>query len=176
MQDALLIRLRSILMLPKTEMIDPNTPLVQLGANSIMAVDIRAWFLKELDVDIPVLKILGPDETVARMVAYSVTKLSLDIDSTKNGDGKEQNTTIPESITHFQANVEVPQVHAPSSGSENTRTLEESSMGLAFITYHPGHASPVLHRACRCGTRAAARERRKRISSSKHCQLLLGTN
>ncbi|RYP33861.1 hypothetical protein DL767_004591 [Monosporascus sp. MG133] len=42
-----------------SENIDKGAPLVTLGIDSLVAVEIRSWFLKELAVDVPVLKILG---------------------------------------------------------------------------------------------------------------------
>ncbi|KAI0973103.1 hypothetical protein F4678DRAFT_478311 [Xylaria arbuscula] len=36
-----------------------NTDLVTLGIDSLMASDVRTWFLKTLDADVPVLQILG---------------------------------------------------------------------------------------------------------------------
>ncbi|RYP65136.1 hypothetical protein DL769_006415 [Monosporascus sp. CRB-8-3] len=42
-----------------SENIDKGAPLVTLGIDSLVAVEIRSWFLKELGVDVPVLKILG---------------------------------------------------------------------------------------------------------------------
>ncbi|RYP19251.1 hypothetical protein DL765_003452 [Monosporascus sp. GIB2] len=42
-----------------SEKIDKTVPLVTLGINSLVAVEIRSRFLKELAVDVPILKILG---------------------------------------------------------------------------------------------------------------------
>jgi hybrid polyketide synthase/nonribosomal peptide synthetase ACE1 len=39
--------------------IDRDAPLNELGIDSLVAVEVRAWFLKNLKVDIPVLKIIG---------------------------------------------------------------------------------------------------------------------
>jgi hypothetical protein len=36
-----------------------DTDLVGIGIDSLMASDLRSWFLSELEVDVPVLKILG---------------------------------------------------------------------------------------------------------------------
>jgi hybrid polyketide synthase/nonribosomal peptide synthetase ACE1 len=41
------------------EVVNEKVSLIEQGIDSLMAVEIRAWFLKELDVDIPVLKVLG---------------------------------------------------------------------------------------------------------------------
>ena len=37
---------------------DHNVPLVEFGIDSLVAVEVRSWFMKELRTDIPVLKIL----------------------------------------------------------------------------------------------------------------------
>ncbi|KIL88416.1 polyketide synthase [Fusarium avenaceum] len=39
--------------------IEPTTPLIELGIDSLVAVEVRLWFLKWLQVDIPVLRIVG---------------------------------------------------------------------------------------------------------------------
>jgi len=44
------------------------------GIDSLVAVEIRAWFQKEMEVDVPVLKILG-GATVADLVAFAFEKL-----------------------------------------------------------------------------------------------------
>jgi aspyridone synthetase (hybrid polyketide synthase/nonribosomal peptide synthetase) len=46
--------------------INCNMPLLDLGMDSLLAVEIRTWFLKEVHVDIPVLKLLSGD-TVAEI-------------------------------------------------------------------------------------------------------------
>ncbi|KAJ2905390.1 hypothetical protein MKZ38_005488 [Zalerion maritima] len=39
--------------------IDPGQSLMRLGVDSLIAVEVRSWFVKELDIDLPVLKVLG---------------------------------------------------------------------------------------------------------------------
>jgi hypothetical protein len=39
--------------------IDKDKPIVDLGVDSLVAVGIRSWFLREIEKDMPVLKILG---------------------------------------------------------------------------------------------------------------------
>ncbi|KAF8849221.1 putative PKS-NRPS protein [Acephala macrosclerotiorum] len=41
------------------ENIDISLPLLALGVDSLMAMEIRSWFLGQIDVDMPVLKVLG---------------------------------------------------------------------------------------------------------------------
>jgi hybrid polyketide synthase/nonribosomal peptide synthetase ACE1 len=48
--------------------------LIELGMDSLIAVEIRTWFLQELEVDMPILKILG-GASVADLVNHSIPKL-----------------------------------------------------------------------------------------------------
>ena len=46
---------------------------IVLGIDSLVAVEIRSWFLKELSVDVPVLKIIGGD-SIAELCTEAVSK------------------------------------------------------------------------------------------------------
>ncbi|KAF3759881.1 hypothetical protein M406DRAFT_269792 [Cryphonectria parasitica EP155] len=52
-------KLRVILQILDEEALDPSVPVVELGIDSLVAVEVRSWFLKELKVDVPVLKVVG---------------------------------------------------------------------------------------------------------------------
>ncbi|TQV94383.1 hybrid NRPS/PKS enzyme [Cordyceps javanica] len=58
-QDSFVSKLKRILQISEEDPIDFETGLVDLGLDSLIAVEVRAWFMKQIDVDIPVLKILG---------------------------------------------------------------------------------------------------------------------
>lgn len=135
-QDAFLARLRSILMMTNTEIIDPQRPLVELGADSIMAVDIRAWFLKELEVDIPVLKILGPGETVTDLVEESVSKLSLKLGLKATTEREWKITAVPRSDAHSRPNDDSI-TNSSTSESEKTASSERSSTSSPDLTTAP---------------------------------------
>jgi len=51
-------KLELILQIPGDN-IDKESALMNLGIDSLVAVEIRSWFLKELNVDMPVLKVLS---------------------------------------------------------------------------------------------------------------------
>jgi hybrid polyketide synthase/nonribosomal peptide synthetase ACE1 len=59
MVDAFIANLKSSLNLSSDDSVDYNTPLIELGLDSLVAVGIRTWFLQEIKVDMPVMKILG---------------------------------------------------------------------------------------------------------------------
>ena len=56
--DCLAAKLRVMLQLGDQD-IDCDAPLIDLGIDSLVSVEVRSWFLKQINVDIPVLKIAG---------------------------------------------------------------------------------------------------------------------
>ncbi|KAK8879233.1 hybrid NRPS/PKS enzyme [Apiospora arundinis] len=63
---------------PDEQGITPDTAIVQLGVDSLLAVDMRSWFTKELDLDMPVLKILG-GATVYDLIEDAMGRLSREL-------------------------------------------------------------------------------------------------
>lgn len=84
--DTLYTRLK---MDPEERGITPDTAIVELGVDSLLAVNMRAWFTKELDLDMPVLKILG-GATVRDLVEDAFKRLSPALVPKLNG-GKDGN-------------------------------------------------------------------------------------
>lgn len=85
------------------EVISEKVTLVEQGVDSLMAVEVRSWFIKELDVDIPVLKILG-GMSVPDLVDESLDLLSpsiLDVTSLEAGNAQpaKPTTVIPQTPT-----------------------------------------------------------------------------
>lgn len=62
-------------MRPEDNAISPSTSLIELGIDSLVAVDMRFWFTRELDLDLPVLKLLG-GATVEDMVEDASIRLA----------------------------------------------------------------------------------------------------
>ncbi|KAF4454157.1 putative polyketide synthase [Fusarium austroafricanum] len=86
-KDSFIVRLRRVLAVGPEEPINEKVTLVEQGVDSLMAVEVRSWFIKELDVDIPVLKILG-GMSVPDLVEESLELLSdsiLDVASLEAG-------------------------------------------------------------------------------------------
>ncbi|CAG8085918.1 unnamed protein product [Penicillium olsonii] len=58
-RDAFIGYLKRILRRAVDEIIEDSMTLVEQGVDSLVAVDIRAWFLKELEADVPTLKVMS---------------------------------------------------------------------------------------------------------------------
>lgn len=79
LREAFVDWFKRILIIPEGESMDEKLTFVEQGVDSIMAVEVRTWFLQELDVDLPVLKILGAGSTVESLLAEVMNKIPADI-------------------------------------------------------------------------------------------------
>ncbi|KAL4936458.1 hypothetical protein BDV06DRAFT_233408 [Aspergillus oleicola] len=113
LEESFLSKLGRILQVP-SDAIDNSIPLVNLGVDSLMAVEVRTWFIKEVDVDISVLKVLGgaclrkEQETTGSQKAESVStddqKPTIATpESTTQASGDEEETSSADETTpsHF---------------------------------------------------------------------------
>ena len=62
-QEDFILKLKRILQ-TAAENIEVSVPLLALGVDSLMAMEIRSWFMSDVDVDMPVLKVLGGSTVV----------------------------------------------------------------------------------------------------------------
>lgn len=96
-----------------------------LGIDSLVAVEVRSWFLKELEVDMPVLKILG-GATIADLVTFAQEKLPADMTP---GMGVIPNvppvSSEPESQTGSAITAPIETSHEPIGS--NTTTFKSGS-------------------------------------------------
>ncbi|KAJ5429252.1 hypothetical protein N7491_006268, partial [Penicillium cf. griseofulvum] len=77
-KDSFLVNLRKVLQISAEDDINLLTPLVERGLDSLVAVMVRSWFLKEIEVDIPVLKILG-GSSISDLLQLAVSKIPASI-------------------------------------------------------------------------------------------------
>ncbi|KAI1808969.1 beta-ketoacyl synthase domain-containing protein [Daldinia bambusicola] len=120
-----------------SDKISGDTPLVSLGIDSLVAVEIRSWFLKELLVDIPVLSILGGATVTdlcfeARSKTQEPSSLPSDKEETDNGAGSslsEGDTSPPSTRPSLTASPPVfgkmPGAEALSLASSETSVNED---------------------------------------------------
>ncbi|KAJ5116056.1 Nonribosomal peptide synthetase [Penicillium angulare] len=78
-------RLAAILQMSVDSVVQ-DTPLVDVGIDSLIAVEVRSWFLKEVNVDVPVLKVIG-GSSIRDICRDVLGKLSLTFETSESQDG-----------------------------------------------------------------------------------------
>jgi hybrid polyketide synthase/nonribosomal peptide synthetase ACE1 len=73
-RDAFMAHLKRMLRMTEDQKFDESVALVEQGVDSLVAVDIRAWFLKELEADVPTLKVMGGG-SVSVLVKTALAKM-----------------------------------------------------------------------------------------------------
>ncbi|RYP13804.1 hypothetical protein DL767_010583 [Monosporascus sp. MG133] len=114
-------KLGAILQLPVESVKDnAQRPIIDLGIDSLVAVEIRTWFLKELGAEVPVVKILGGDTPV--QVCMTATKKVL-------ARSRKTHDAVAEVPTPTPA-----PVPAPTHGESHERKTETTSTSAAAST------------------------------------------
>ncbi|KAH1511374.1 hypothetical protein KXX18_000355, partial [Aspergillus fumigatus] len=95
---------------------DDNIPLVVLGVDSLVAVEARSWFTKQLNIDISVLRILGGacvldlvGDVLARLGPELLPKVRASVDEEQRGlvankaslDEKEEEASVAQLSSSF---------------------------------------------------------------------------
>ncbi|KAG5765090.1 hypothetical protein H9Q72_006842 [Fusarium xylarioides] len=99
--DAFTLKLKKMLRIPAETDVPESLALVDQGVDSLVAVDVRSWFLKELDTDMPVLKILGGNSILdlARDALERIPKALLDLDRDDDEAGNEAQPLSDKKLT-----------------------------------------------------------------------------
>lgn len=124
--DSFVAKLRATLQLSDQE-IDHNLPLVELGIDSLVAVEVRSWFLKELKVDMPVLKLLG-GAPLADICDQALAKVPEHLPSTKK---ESTNPTVTQSKSEPQSTDSVSTSSGRTTPPTPPSTDKESVMDLS---------------------------------------------
>ncbi|KAF9632941.1 hypothetical protein BFW01_g3804 [Lasiodiplodia theobromae] len=132
LQEAFLATLQQTLKLPDDGSLTADTPVVSLGVDSLVAVDMRSWFANELDLDMPVLKILG-GATVAELVEDAVARMSPElvpkaapaaaVEENAGSDSTSEEESAPENAGSGSEDV--------SSDDDNSSVLSEEIPALS---------------------------------------------
>lgn len=85
-------KLQALMFLPEGDSLSETTPLVDVGVDSLVGVEMRSWFLQELGVDVPVMKILG-GASVSDLVEGVMQDLPEEIKSKVGGGGGDVKET-----------------------------------------------------------------------------------
>ncbi|KAI0172766.1 lovastatin nonaketide synthase [Hypoxylon sp. FL1284] len=92
-----------------------DTPLVELGIDSLVAVEVRSWFLKALNVDVPVLKLVG-GSSLAEICEMVMKKLPEDLIPRNKAGDAPASTATPK-----------PAISAQSQSSINSTLMNEKT-------------------------------------------------
>lgn len=103
----------------------------ELGTDSLVAVEIRSWFINELMVDIPVLKILG-GATVAAMIELAIEKLPAELTPNLKRENAPPAILVQDSPEPASRRDQSPSA-LPSSAS-STRESGDSSADMKVST------------------------------------------
>ena len=57
--EAFTLKLAKMLQIDPASSIHERAPLLHLGVDSLIAIEIRSWFIREIDVELPILMVLG---------------------------------------------------------------------------------------------------------------------
>ncbi|KAI9783832.1 MAG: Type I Iterative PKS [Geoglossum umbratile] len=140
LKNAIMTKLRISLNTSNDETIGETIPLVDLGVDSLVAVEIRNWSLQELKVDLPVLEILG-GAAIIDLVDDVMEKLPREL---LPKFAPEELPTLPSTENLVEINGAASR--APSSSSEST--LEVATPPTDFVSSSPprrqcGHTHTV---------------------------------
>ncbi|GFF24011.1 nonribosomal peptide synthetase 14 [Aspergillus udagawae] len=119
-EDAFLHKLVMALSLPELEDAPARARLLgqgvdELGVDSLVAVDIRSWWLRELRVDMPVLKIMG-GTAITDLIAYAVKQLQ---PATVEGSTNERLDKASEQVDEASKQIE-----------ETSKQIEEETASI----------------------------------------------
>lgn len=113
-RDAFLAHLKCLLRITEEEDLDDSVGLVDQGVDSLVAVDIRVWFLKELGVDVPTLKILGGG-SIAVLVKVVLEKMPELLGGASPKDDEESRASQPPAPS-----IAVPEILPPASDASGS--------------------------------------------------------
>lgn len=123
--ESFLAKLRVVLHSTDQE-IASDAPLVELGIDSLVAVEVRSWFLKTLKVDIPVLKLVG-GSSLDEICELAMKKLPKDLLSQiANGGSTESATATTPPKPASSSQPPPPASKSTSSSTEGSNSESES--------------------------------------------------
>ena len=130
--DGLRASLARQLNLPSPDDITSEQAVVELGVDSLIAVDLRAWFTKELEVDMPVLKILG-GATLGEVVEDTYKRLPRDL-VPKLAGGETEEAVAEEGKEDVAADSEAIEDAAIMNEEESSPEISVNDQGEADTT------------------------------------------
>ncbi|KAF4963991.1 hypothetical protein FSARC_8041 [Fusarium sarcochroum] len=110
--------------------VNVSRPIIDLGIDSLVAVEIRTWFLKELGADIPVVKILGGD-TVEQVSTLATKKLIAKMMETKSSQPQDDVKPKPKKAVPEVALIPTPPLTTPSTSTQSRTSSHPATPGAS---------------------------------------------
>ncbi|KAJ5894990.1 hypothetical protein N7495_006681 [Penicillium taxi] len=139
LQDGFLLKLQAAIQIDPTQAdsILASSP-DDLGIDSLRAVDLRSWFLKELSVDVPVLKIFN-SASIQDLLSFSAGLLPEASIPMINGDGEAQPKVSEPNQSDGSTETNTSNFHTPMNGSTSSEIgVEPKGFNLEYL---PSHAN-----------------------------------
>ncbi|KAL8928300.1 MAG: hypothetical protein Q9172_000984 [Xanthocarpia lactea] len=108
------------------ESIYTNVPVIHLGIDSLVAVEIRNWIFSEAGHDVPVLKILG-GSSVKQICTEVVTSVSFEKKQTDASEAQSHTALTPKSGDLKKLPAETASLEASSDDSQADGILKSSA-------------------------------------------------
>ncbi|KAJ4163171.1 hypothetical protein LMH87_004915 [Akanthomyces muscarius] len=136
LRDACCAKLESMMQLPEGS-VDVDRSMIDIGIDSLVAVEIRTWFLKELGSDIPVLKILGGHSVATICVIAAQQLLAKRLAISQKTDDSQNDIPHINAVDSDNISSSGNSEHQDSPGQESPESLGSSlattntALGLA---------------------------------------------
>ncbi|KAI6778350.1 putative polyketide synthase [Emericellopsis cladophorae] len=127
-EDALCAQLRRVLQqsTPNDELLEMDS--TSLGLDSLISVDIRSWFLKSFQVNIPVLKIMGNNVQMLSLAELAAKNIPAPL--TPDVHGQETTASAPSSVNDSSVGPSTETGNTtPTSTPHSERTASDSAHG-----------------------------------------------
>jgi hypothetical protein len=132
LSDAFIIKLHHKLQIASETTISQDAVLLELGIDSLVAVDLRAWFVTEVGVDMPILKILG-GASILELIADAVGRLPQTLLPVILPDSDPKSTEgvlVPNGLGGLDLVVESPESKAVEIVSSESPTEKDDSVPI----------------------------------------------
>ncbi|EFE41543.1 hybrid PKS-NRPS enzyme, putative [Trichophyton verrucosum HKI 0517] len=136
MQSGFTRRIKKMLRIPEEDDFNATASLVEQGVDSLVAVEIRTWFIREVDIDMPVLKVLG-GSSVSDLINDAMLRISPDLTPNLGAEGAQveanRKPAPPEETPTISSTPVMVQKSAP--------TMQEAEPNLKITNVNPAAIS-----------------------------------
>jgi hypothetical protein len=130
--DAFIAKLHHKLQVASEAAISQDVVLLELGIDSLVAVDLRAWFVTEVGVDMPILKILG-GASILELVIDAVgrpPRTLLPVTLTESKPKSTEGTLVPNGLGGLDMVVKSPESQPVEIVSPKSPTDKDDSVPI----------------------------------------------